>query len=910
MNSTISKFLKQFYVDGVFFTHVSLIQPKGKFQLNRGKVEEFWELYCKETNEKDELIIGVAEKIQNNLPVLVDIDIKIKESDNIDFGEHLYTEKQVIQVIEIYQSVLRNIVEECTDAQLMCILLEKPIYSVTNNNVKFYKNGFHLHFPSLFLSKQDQEIHLFPRVKEEIKKANIFESLGFTDSSKTVDECTCRNPWLLYGSRKSEQHPPYFVTKFFDSQVKEISIEEAFKNYELFDTNEELIDIKGKEKYYLPRILSIIPYGRASQELKYGLPSPIKGSINNKISNKIEKKELKVSVSDALKLSERLLPLLSTKRAEDYYQWMEIGWVLFNISEGCEEGLEQWLEFSARAEDKYDEAKCIAEWGKMVAKKYTIGTLKHYAQVDSPDLFAKFKSEISEKYLTNALDGSHHDIAKLLYEEYGTEFVCSSIAGKTWFQFREHKWEEIEEGVFLRDKISKEIVDLYSKKGGDYFNKLAQTNDKAAQDKINQTRKIMINLKTSPFKNSVMRECCDVFYNKNFKNELDTNPYLICFNNGVYDLKLNVFRNGKPEDYLSKSMPIGYYEFCDTDDRVTAVYDFLEKVFPDKSVRQYFLDQASDVFVGGNHQKVVIFWTGEGDNGKSVTQNIFEKMLGQLAIKFSTTLITGKKTANGAANPELARAGGGVRWAILEEPDGDEEINIGYLKSLSGNDSYFARDLFEKGKQTKEMTPMFKLTFICNKLPTLRHSDKATWNRIRVIPFESTFVRPNEPCPESYEEQLREKRFPMDTEFSKKIPELLEPFAYILLQHRKNLKTRVEPEKVRIATETYRKQNDSYRQFVDECIMTAPNSILTLIEIYQQFKDWFKEGFPGQSLPVKNQVKEYFIKLWGEPDNLKWRGYRIKTIDDEIETGVALVLNDEDLVDYDTVPKGNFTPDF
>jgi hypothetical protein len=125
------------------------------------------------------------------------------------------------------------------------------------------------------------------------------------------------------------------------------------------------------------------------------------------------------------------------------------------------------------------------------------------------------------------------------------------------------------------------------------------------------------------------------------------------------------------------------------------------------------MDQSSDIFVGGNHQKVVIFWTGEGDNGKSVTQSIFEKMLGPLAIKFSTTLITGKKTNTGAANPELARAGGGVRWAVLEEPDGDEQINIGMLKSLSGNDSYWARDLFEKGKATREMTPMFKLIFIC-----------------------------------------------------------------------------------------------------------------------------------------------------------------------------------------------------
>ena len=234
--------------------------------------------------------------------------------------------------------------------------------------------------------------------------------------------------------------------------------------------------------------------------------------------------------------------------------------------------------------------------------------------------------------------------------------------------------------------------------------------------KIKQIQKTIRDLKSSSFKNSVMREAADIFYNRKFKSYLDMNPYLIGFKNGVYDLKLNIFRSGRPEDFISKCMPINYLEFTETDDKVLAVRDFLEKVFPDKSVRQYFLDQSSDVFVGGNLQKVVLFWTGSGNNGKSVTQNIFEQMLGEYAIKFSTTLITGKKVSNGAANPELARSGGGVRWATLEEPDGDEEINIGYLKSLSGNDTFFGRDLFEKGKQTREINPLFKLIFICNKL--------------------------------------------------------------------------------------------------------------------------------------------------------------------------------------------------
>jgi P4 family phage/plasmid primase-like protien len=311
------------------------------------------------------------------------------------------------------------------------------------------------------------------------------------------------------------------------------------------------------------------------------------------------------------------------------------------------------------------------------------------------------------------------------------------------------------------------------------------------------------------------------------------------------------------------------------------------------------MDQASDVLVGGHHQKVVMFWTGEGDKGKSVTQSIFDKMLGELAIKFSTTLITGKKTSNGAANPELARAGSGVRWAVLEEPDGDEQINIGYLKSLSGNDTFFARDLFEKGKSTREITPLFKLVFITNKLPAMKnHADKATWNRIRVIPFESTFVKPGEPCPETFEEQLLQKRFPMDTSFGKKIPQLLEAFAWVLLEHRKNLKIRIEPEKVRIATEMYRKQNDNYRQFVDETIAKSPNSSISLQELYSVFREWFKEGFPGHQLPVKNEVKEYFLKLWGDAPNLKWKGYKIKEFHEEIETGTALIVGEDDMIDY------------
>ena len=183
----------------------------------------------------------------------------------------------------------------------------------------------------------------------------------------------------------------------------------------------------------------------------------------------------------------------------------------------------------------------------------------------------------------------------------------------------------------------------------------------------------------------------------------------------MYDVKQHIFRIGHPDDYISKQLGVDYdTSMTEQDSRVADVHDFLEKIFPDKSVRDYFMDHSSDVFIGGNPQKLVAVWSGEGDNGKSVTQSLFEKMLGAYSIKLPTSIIIGKRTQASAACPELVRAGNGVRWAVLQEPDQTDTINIGILKELSGNDTFFARGLYK----SSEITPMFKLTLICNDLKT------------------------------------------------------------------------------------------------------------------------------------------------------------------------------------------------
>jgi phage/plasmid-associated DNA primase len=1201
MDPSIKKILKVNRVDtdGVFHTHVSLIKPRGKFQFNRQALEEFWDVYC----ENKEGVYGIAEKPQQYLPILADIDLRVKDDGTPFEQDSLYTEDQLKTVVEVYQSVIKQIVDRCTSEDLLCVVLEKKMYMQTKTDVTYYKHGFHLHFPYCFLSKESQETHLIPRVKTSMKELAVFRNLGIEDSGEIVDKVCCRVPWLLYGARKSEEAEPYKVTKVYDENLSVISLEKAFKNYKLYDQREQLIPLKGQVEKYLPRILSILPYGRDTKELRKGLISPLKENMKKK-EKKSSVQNRAIPIEKAMEIARRLVPLLSDWRAEDRNEWITIGWVLYNISEGSPDALDLWCEFSSRCDDKYDENVCIYQWERMTKGDVGIGTLKYYAKLDNPAEYRKFVEERSAKHIQSSLEGSHNDIAKALNEEYGDVFTCASITNRVWFQFVNHKWEQIEEGVFLREKISGRFVDKYTeaiKLLADQQREADKATEMMITHKMKQLNKMISNLKNASFKNNVMREACEVFFDPQFKEKLDMNPYLIAFKNGVYDLQKNVFRPGRPEDYISKSMPINYTEFTEDDDRVQNVKTFIEQVFPDKSLRQYFMDISSDIFVGGNHQKTVVFWTGEGDNGKSVTQCLFEKMLGKLAIKLNTTIITGKKPSAGSAFADLARAGGGVRWAVLEEPDGDEAINTGMLKNLSGNDSFYARDLFEKGKDGREIQPLFKLIFICltgdtrislangtslrikdmtgmnqvlswnnstgliplkqeaffdqgvrdcvkltlydgreitctpnhkflcendtwieagdiipgetrlrmgpdypdvsdslesypytikagnfvfdltrqedrnkamafarllgsesqdiddypsfmhreylaslfthhseltensitltcvkdlcekvlvllgkfsinstlvdssliinqdgmllfaekigfrnslvksfnlsiiasfirygsgtyteythflkidyenmmysmpvisrenagsvhvydisvpepysnflaegivshncNKLPHIKHADKAVWNRVRVLPFETTFCRPENPAPESYEEQLRQKRFPMDKEFSKKIPGMLEPFAWLLLEHRKKIKTRIEPEKVRSATEVYKRQNDIYRQFIEEFIAEDAGASITLTEVYSLFKDWFRESLPGHTVPVKNEVEDYLSRAWGTPTNKKWKGYRQRTINDDVASGNAHTTDDGFIVyNNDTTKNSNLPP--
>ncbi len=920
MERTIKQILNDSQADGRIYTHGSMGNRTGTYQMTNKTREEFFKIYnesiIKNDKEIVEMGLGECTKIHNTIPVLVDLDIKVSK-DEIAFDEEdidsksillnedgkLYDYEQVESTITTYQTVLKRIIQDCKDKDLTCILLEKEPYEVLKGNTVYFKNGFHLHFPYIFLDKKAQKDFLIPLVKEEMTKRNIFSNIT-SDSATLVDDGYINATWLLYGSSKGENMDAYRVSRVYDSDCEIVSLQKTFKNYNIYDSKEKLIKIDNVINY-LPQILSIIPHHREPKNINKNVVSPFKKQINEERTKKI----ISMETSKKIEVAKKLMEMISSSRSEDHNEWMTVGWSLYNSSDGAIEGLDLWIEFTVKLEEQTGrgEDRCIYEWGVMKRNEgysYTLGTLHFFASQDSPDNYKKFKEETAGKYIEKSIDGSHTDIAKVLYSEFGNQFICASIESKNWFKFNGNVWEHVESGVDLRKKISDDLPSKYTEIYSKFYKNLMEADKngnkgEAAmwEKRIKLVSALIKNLGATPFKNNIMREATDEFFDARFKEKLDLNPYIIAFKNGIYDLNQNVFRKGRPEDFLSKTLGVEYREYDLNDDEIKEVMEFLERIFPDPNLLKYFLDMASDVFVGGNHQKKVYFWLGEGDNGKSMLQLLMEHMIGkQLSVKFDTNLITGKKPSQGQAHAELARSGGGVRWAVLEEPNRDEQINIGVMKKLSGNDSFWARDLFEKGKDTREIQPLFKLVFICNKLPNLRHSDKAAWNRIRVLPFESTFINPNDKeIPESHEERIKEKKFPKDLDLEKKLKRFAEPFAFILLNHRLNITNRDEPEKVLVATNLYRKQTDLYRQFIEENIVNDPEKYLALNILYDVFKDWFKQSFPGQQVNSRPDVQEYFESLWGNCESgKKWRGFRLRNRKDDISEGNIVLLGDDE----------------
>jgi hypothetical protein len=397
-----------------------------------------------------------------------------------------------------------------------------------------------------------------------------------------------------------------------------------------------------------------------------------------------------------------------------------------------------------------------------------------------------------------------------------------------------------------------------------------------------------------------------VFRDEDFTNKLNSNGNLFACNNGVLELRVIsetdptprvIFRPGIPEDYLSflagynfNEMPaIDYKPYDPTNPIYIEIFDFFNKIFPDRALRDYVLRVLSSCLEGTNREQCYYTWIGVGSNGKSKLVELMRYTFGDYQTSLQSTVLTRKRPESGAANPDII-AIKNRRFIYLQEPDYSEPLNTSRMKQLSGEDMIEARRLY--GDQEK-FKVMGKLFMMCNKLPAVKTMDRGTWRRIRVMPFVSKFVDATNA------EYIAKKPnvFLIDRDMDSKLLKWREPFLSLLVHiyTTQYLVNGLEPipESVTAASNSYKESNDSFARFYADRIKKDVNSKATFKDINGAYKNWLEMSTGSASRISSQDLENRLNEEFGEPTDKKhYMGIRVFKNEEELEN--YLRENEED----------------
>ena len=583
-----------------------------------------------------------------------------------------------------------------------------------------------------------------------------------------------------------------------------------------------------------------------------------------------------------------LTMILDERWYDPYKQWLEIGWALHNTD--AQLLFWTWISFSAKS-DKFDFSDIPKLWEMWNCDfkddGITFRTIHYHVKNNFPDEYLKIQGSCSDKLISECgkSKGSDTDLAIITHHLFKELFACVGIKSQKWFRFQNHRWVEDDNGTSLRRKLSDKINHLFTVRS-------LEEKVLAAQDEINEAEKakhidnsaefvrIAIKLKMSHQKSNIMKECAERFWDEELEDKLDSNPYLLGFQNGVYDFKQKIFRAGVAEDYISLSTGTKYKPYDPTDSNQVKIKeeidDFFFKIFPNEDLRRYMWDHAASALLGINKHQSFNVYTGGGGNGKSKFVDLMNLTLGGYSDKCNISLITQKRKGIGGPTPEIAKLKG-KRYVSMDEPSKGDELNEGIMKQLTGGDEIEGRGMYEK-KMVKYI-PQFNLVCSTNNPFEIKSNDQGTWRRIKNVPYNAEFVDPDVMENKIASGLTGDPENPIylkDYELDEKMKRWVQVFTALLIEKCNENEGQVKDCEIILAsTKGYRQKQDFYSQFFNENVAKAgPKDKIKKQEIRDRFNEWYQNEYSAKP-PKAQELYDYLDKACGKWKKGGWWNYKI-----------------------------------
>ena len=907
--------------ESVSFTHTRIGDKEqniyaGSYIIPSEDLQTFYSLYYDSIFIKKRKEYLTERQLELGGPMAVDFDFRY----NYDVTTRQHTSEHVSDMVCEYAEILKECYIIKPNNPFNIYIFEKPnVNRLADGSLT--KDGIHM----IIGMQIDHTMQILIREKM-IEKLNEIWDLPLINSWDSVlDEGISRGKtnWQLFGSRKPGNEA-YELTHHYsmnidgtdgqfemnEEDVSKFDLKNNFAKLSVqydknpkFEINPKIIDEYNKR---LSNVGTKIK--KASSKIKMNLiveddndnPEEDYISINDIKDRETLEKAVNLMLVH-LKTNEHEIAEthhFTQALPEKYYDpgsHLLNRQVAFALKHTDERLFISWVQLRSKAKD-FDYATIpdlYCQWKKFHKTNQdgitvTRKSIMYWLRKDNFNEYERIKQNTIDYCLEKAFEtGTEYDMAMVLKQMYKDKYVCVSYDKKgIWYQFRNHRWIS-DKGLSLRSKISEELYALLSLKGDQMSKEMceyAEDDERRTfiQKKAKLIVEISIKLKKTNDKDHIMREAAEIFYDGEFIRNMDTNKYLMCFNNGVVDFANKVFREGYPEDYITKTTKINYIpynqddaEFMKTSAEIAV---FMNKLFPIPDLNRYMYDHLASCLIGANKNQTFNVYHGSGSNGKSIIADLMAVTLGEYKGTVPITLVTDVRGKIGGTSDEVLKLKG-VRYAVMQEPSKGVKLNEGIMKELTGGDPIQARGLYS---ESEIFEPQFSLVVCTNNLFDIESNDDGTWRRIRKCDFMSKFVDEGETHTDD-----TPYIYVKDKGLKDKLPNIAPVFASILVKRAFETNGIVtDCDTVLNASNKYRKGQDHISAFISEKVMKTGEikDKIKKTELKKEFDVWFQETQGSRKVPKGEELYEYMTKKFGQCKTTGWHGVAIIYPDEEADT--------------------------
>lgn len=303
----------------------------------------------------------------------------------------------------------------------------------------------------------------------------------------------------------------------------------------------------------------------------------------------------------------------------------------------------------------------------------------------------------------------------------------------------------------------------------------------------------------------------------------DPESHFLNLDNGILDLRDMSLRPHHPSYMITRKFNAAY----DPDARCQRWERFMEQALPDPALRSYVQRCLGYTLLGEPSERAMFVVHGPSGTGKSTFLETLNAVFGDYGETAPAGTFRESRSSDDTAATPALHGLKGKRFVTTSETSEGVRWNEELVKRYTGRDTMRSRGLYETFQSWRNEASIWLAT---NHAPRFTTDDRAIWNRVKLIPFETVFLGEN---------QVRAMDDILIGERDGILLWLLE--GLVAYQHQ----GLAEPASVTESVRRLREQSDSVIKFLDDRaavgeLVFAADQAMNTRDLYTMYFSWCK----------------------------------------------------------------------